>query len=72
MMNSTKAPEVTAMKKRATFRCQDLGLACDYEMTAEGDMELMKRIEGHMKTVHQMDANEPETRGKILKGVRYQ
>lgn len=63
---------MAAMKKIATFRCQDLGLECDYEMAAEGEMELMKRIEGHMKTVHQMDLNNPETREKILTGVQHQ
>jgi hypothetical protein len=34
------------MKKVATFRCKDPGLACDYGMKAEGEMELMKRIDG--------------------------
>ncbi|MDT8357287.1 MAG: DUF1059 domain-containing protein [Methanomicrobiaceae archaeon] len=54
------------MKKGATFRCQDLGLPCDYEMKAEGEMELMKAIEGHIKTIHQMDLQDEETRKKIL------
>jgi len=55
-----------AMKKVATFRCTDLGLACDYEMTAEGEMEMMKRIEGHVRTAHQMDVRNEEIRQKIL------
>jgi predicted small metal-binding protein len=46
---------------------KDLGLPCDYEMKAEGEMELMKRIEGHVKTVHQMDVSRQETRQKVLK-----
>jgi predicted small metal-binding protein len=59
------------MKKVATFRCQDLGLSCDYEMEAEGEMELMKRIEGHVRTAHQMDVTREETRERILKILSY-
>jgi predicted small metal-binding protein len=40
-------------------------------MNAEGELELMKRIEGHIKTVHQMDVNQPEMREKILKILQY-
>jgi predicted small metal-binding protein len=62
---------VKPMKKVATFRCQDLGLPCDYEMQAEGEMELMKRIEGHVRTVHEMDVTKEETREKILRILEY-
>jgi predicted small metal-binding protein len=59
------------MKKVAVFRCQDLGLSCDYEMEAEGEMELMKSIEGHVKTAHAMDVTKAETREKILRILEY-
>ncbi|MDG6257408.1 MAG: DUF1059 domain-containing protein [Methanomicrobiaceae archaeon] len=58
------------MKKVATFRCRDLGLECDYEMQAEGEDELMKRVEGHVMNAHEMDVSKEETRNKILSAVR--
>lgn len=59
------------LREVATFRCKDLGLPCDFEIIAEGELEMMKRIEGHIKTVHQMDVNQPEMREKILKILQY-
>lgn len=59
------------MKKIATFRCKDLGLACNYEIEAEGEMEIMKRIEGHVKTIHQMDVSREDTRQAILDVLSY-
>ncbi len=59
------------MKKVATFRCQDLGLSCDFEMEAKDEMEMMKSIEGHVMTAHQMDVTKEETREKILKILTY-
>lgn len=48
-----------------TFRCRDLGLACDFEAEATGEHEIMKRIEGHVMTVHQMDLQKPEVRERV-------
>jgi predicted small metal-binding protein len=59
------------MKKVATFRCQDLGLSCGYEMEAADEMELMKSIEGHIMTAHQMDVRKAEVRERILKILTY-
>ncbi len=59
------------MKNIATFRCKDLGLSCSYEIEAEGEMEIMKRIEGHVNTVHQMDVSREETRQAILDVLSY-
>ncbi|KUG20609.1 hypothetical protein ASZ90_009642 [hydrocarbon metagenome] len=54
----------------ATFRCKDLGLACEYEESAEGEHELMKRIEGHVMTAHQMNPESPEVSEKLRKAIR--
>jgi len=48
-----------------TFRCKDLGLACDFEAEASGENEIMKRIEGHVMTVHQMDLRRREDRAQV-------
>jgi len=58
------------MKKVATFRCRDLGLECDFEMEAEGEEEMMKRVEGHVMNAHEMDVSKEETRKKILSAMR--
>ncbi|WP_301664256.1 DUF1059 domain-containing protein [Methanoculleus frigidifontis] len=58
------------MKEVKTFRCKDLGLECEYEEKAEGENELMKRIEGHVQTMHQMDVQQPETQEKIRKAMK--
>ncbi|HDR73801.1 MAG TPA: DUF1059 domain-containing protein [Methanoculleus sp.] len=61
---------MSKMKKVAPFRCRDPGLECDYEMEAEGEEELMKRVEGHVMTAHQMDVHKEEIRKKILGAMR--
>jgi predicted small metal-binding protein len=45
-----------------TFRCVDLGTLCQFEMKAEGEMELMKEIEGHLRTIHAINTNFPKSR----------
>ncbi len=59
------------MGKIAVYRCKDLGLSCDYEMEAKGEMEIMKRIEGHVMTMHDMDLSKEEERERILKILTY-
>ncbi|MDD1676015.1 MAG: DUF1059 domain-containing protein [Methanomicrobiales archaeon] len=53
-----------------TFRCVDLGLPCQFEIRAEGEMEIMKRIEGHVRTIHAMNPELPGVREKIRKAVK--
>lgn len=48
------------MQEIRTFRCKDLGLACEFEEKAEDENELMKRVEGHVQTAHQMNPELPE------------
>jgi predicted small metal-binding protein len=40
-------------------------------MEAKGEMELMKRIEGHVMTMHDMDLAKEEERERILKILTY-
>jgi predicted small metal-binding protein len=61
---------VRGMQNVRTFRCKDLGLACEFEEKAEDENELMKRIEGHVQTAHQMNPEQPEVQEKIRKAVR--
>ena len=53
-----------------TFRCKDLGLACEFEEKAVDKDELMKRIEGHVQTAHQMDPGLPEVQERLRKAMR--
>jgi predicted small metal-binding protein len=54
----------------ATFRCRDLGLSCEFEAEAKGEHEIMKRVEGHVITVHDMDIERPEVKEQIKKAVK--
>ncbi|NLA31538.1 MAG: DUF1059 domain-containing protein [Methanomicrobiales archaeon] len=58
------------MQEVRTFRCRDLGLACEYEEMAESENELMKRVEGHLQTAHQMDPGHPEVQERIRQAMR--
>ncbi len=58
------------MQEVRTFRCKDLGLACEFEEKAESENELMKRVEGHVQTAHQMNPEQPEVQEKLRKAVK--
>ena len=58
------------MQEVRTFRCKDLGLACEFEEKAESENELIKRVEGHIQTAHQMNPEQPEVQEKIRKAVK--
>ena len=61
---------VRGMQNVRTFRCKDLGLACGFEEKAEGENELMKRIEGHVQTAHQMNLEHPEVQERVRKAMK--
>jgi predicted small metal-binding protein len=58
------------MQEIKTFRCKDLGLECEFEEKAEGENELMKRVEGHVRTVHAMNPQEQDVQEKLRKAIR--
>jgi predicted small metal-binding protein len=58
------------MQEIRTFRCKDLGLACEFEEKAEDENELMKRVEGHVQAAHQMNPELPEVQEKLRKAVK--
>ena len=59
-----------SVQEQKTFRCKDLGLACEFEEKAENENELMKRVEGHVQTVHQMNPEQPEVQEKLRKAMQ--
>jgi predicted small metal-binding protein len=58
------------MQEIKTFRCKDLGLECEFEEKAEGEHELMKRVEGHVRTAHAMNPQEEAVQEKIRKAIK--
>ncbi len=58
------------MQEVRTFRCRDLGLACEFEEKAESENELMKRVEGHLQIAHQMDPDQPEVQERVRQAMR--
>ena len=67
---SIQARPVRGMQEQKTFRCKDLGLACEFEEKAENENELMKRVEGHVQTAHQMNPEQPDVQQKIRKAMK--
>ena len=61
---------VRGMQEVRTFRCRDLGLACEFEERAENENDLIKRVEGHVQTAHQMNPEQPEVQEKIRKAMK--
>ena len=57
------------MQEQKRFRCKDLGLACEFEEKAN-ENELMKRVEGHIQTAHQMNPEQPEVQEKLRKAMQ--
>lgn len=58
------------MREVMIFRCKDLGFDCEFEERAVDEDELMKRIEGHIQTTHQMDPDLPEVQEKLRKAMK--
>ncbi len=53
-----------------TIRCADLGLACEHEIKAEGEDELLKRVAEHVQTVHAMNPEAPGMEEKFRGAMR--
>ena len=53
-----------------TIRCADLDLDCNYEVKAENENEALKRISGHVRTVHAMNPDLPEIDEKLRRAMR--
>jgi len=52
------------------FRCKELGIPCEHEITDENEERLMEKIQQHLREKHQMNTIPPEVKEKLEKVLR--
>jgi len=52
-----------------TFKCRDIGMDCDFEMSAANDEELMQKVAAHASSVHNLEMS-PELSQKIRSAIK--
>jgi predicted small metal-binding protein len=53
-----------------SFKCQDIGMKCNFETTASTEAELMKKIAEHANKAHNMKTIAPDLMDKIKKAIK--
>jgi predicted small metal-binding protein len=53
-----------------SFKCQDTGLNCNFEASANTEDELMKKIAEHARKVHNMKTIPPDVMDKVKKAIK--
>ncbi len=53
-----------------SFKCADIGMACNFEAKAKTKDELMKKISEHASAVHNIKSVPPDLAGKIQKAIK--
>jgi len=62
--------KVTPEEATASFKCRDIGMACDFEATAKTEEELIKKIAEHASEVHSIETMSPEMTEKVKKAIK--
>ena len=53
-----------------SFKCKDIGMTCGFEANEKTEDELMKKIEEHAATVHNIKTITPDLADKIKKAIK--
>ena len=53
-----------------SFKCKDLGMACEFEATAKTEDELMKKIAEHAGKAHNMKTFSPDMLAKVKIAIK--
>ena len=53
-----------------SIKCKDVGLDCDFEVAADTEDELMKKIAEHAAEVHDMKTIPPEVIEKVKAAIK--
>ena len=53
-----------------SFKCRDIGMACNFEAIAKTKDELMKEIAEHARKAHNMKTIPPDVMEKVKKAVK--
>ncbi|MGH8059723.1 MAG: DUF1059 domain-containing protein [Candidatus Entotheonellia bacterium] len=52
------------------LRCQDVGMACDFEVRANSEEEILQKAAEHARAVHQKQAIPEEVVRKVREAIR--
>ncbi len=53
-----------------SFKCKDIGMACNFETTAKTEAELMTKIAEHAGKAHNLKQISPDMMTKIKKAIK--
>ena len=53
-----------------SFKCRDIGMACNFEASAKTEAELMTKITEHASKVHNLKQMSPEMMEKVKKAIK--
>ncbi len=53
-----------------SFKCKDIGMSCNFEVTARTEDELMKKIAEHADKAHNMKTIPPDVMSKVKKAIK--
>ncbi|MBI4303660.1 MAG: DUF1059 domain-containing protein [Chloroflexi bacterium] len=53
-----------------SFKCSDVGMACDFQTTAKTEDELMKKIAEHGAKAHNIKTIPPDLMAKVKKAIK--
>lgn len=53
-----------------SFKCSDIGMDCDFEVTAETEDELMPKIAEHGDKAHDMKTIPPDVMEKVKQAIK--
>ncbi len=53
-----------------TFKCKDIGFACQFQASAATEAELMKWIEDHAKATHGIKTMTPDLERNIKRAIK--
>lgn len=53
-----------------SFKCKDIGMACNFETSASTEDELMKKIKEHAASAHDIKTITPELAAKINNAIK--
>ncbi len=62
--------KVTPEEAMPSFKCRDIGMACNFEATAKTEDELMKKIAEHDRKAHNMKTMSPDMMEKVKKAIK--
>ncbi len=62
--------KLTPEEAMPSFKCRDIGMACNFEATAKTEDELMKKIAEHASKAHNIKTMSPDMMKKVKKAIK--